>query len=57
MRLECVVAGSTRTKEREKWECGGGGSGAHGKGHEELSEYLIIMEGSVMSNAVNSKCG
>lgn len=51
------MAGSTRTKEKEKWECGGGGSGAHGKGHEELSEYLIIMEGSVMSNAVNSKCG
>lgn len=51
------MVGLIRIKEKEKWECGGGGFGVYGKGYEELLEYFIIMEGLVMSNVVNLKCG
>lgn len=50
------MAGLARTRKREMgvWR---DDSETSGKGFEELSEYLILMEGSVMSNYVNSKCG
>lgn len=57
-RCELRMHGSWFSKHEGKGEMAvwRGASGSSGRGYEELSEHLIV-EGSGMSDDVNSKCG